>query len=847
MMGWETANNGEAVGAPGAGLSIVTTPLPTGGGGRVLKNDGTSTAAQTIYNNLDGSPALPSTGFYCTFRFRIDATGAPSTQRLSQFIIIYDTAGTFQGLLQIQHWTDNNFYVWWSNGSTEWQFGNVSGQVSANTWVSCRAFISPTRVKVWLNGTLYDTGALADAYTTTAVDQTRSLVVSSIGGSTSDTTHPFYMDDLCLWDSDPGCVPFVIARQFSANSSTNNGWTAVGGANKFSNVSETPVGTTNAISSASANNIQLFVPNTFSSTETGKGSGVITAGTHVILGARISAVGKTSATSSSGNLIKLRWKNSSAATTDWSFTTLTTTDSWLDLNTGSGKVNGQGLFYPSSVADLNGSEFGVSSDLGTRTKTVEDIWVNVAFAPGRWLPAAAGSYSMSGVAATTRIRLTEAADPGSYAMTGSAANVTKSASPKSVVAGLGSYSITGQAAGVKDNKTVIAAAGTYTITGQAALVKVGKKVLAAASSYAITGQAAGVKKNDAVVAASGSYSMSGTAAGVAHGWKIAAGVGSYSITGQPASPRRGRTLTAGAGSYSMSGTAAGVLHAWKVAAAPGSYAMTGTDATLAKQAPKSVAADPGSYSISGQIAIVRKAYTEAAGAGSYAVTGQAAGVKLGRKVAAAAGSYQLTGTSAGVRRAFKALANAGTYQITGQAAGVLKTRAVVGGTSSYTLSGQPALTIRSRKFAADPGGYLISGTDATLFHDQIIPEEPHYGGTGVGGGYWKRVPDHFEAQRRAREEAAAAFRRVAATKVAQRKEAAQRASDALAAMAVTLPPADPQIDILHQLQAYLEGLIEQERIRAEEAREAARMWAMIEREMARKQEEELMVVLSLAL
>lgn len=138
------------------------------------------------------------------------------------------------------------------------------------------------------------------------------------------------------------------------------------------------------------------------------------------------------------------------------------------------------------------------------------------------------------------------------------------------------------------------------------------------------------------------------------------------------------------------------------------------------------------------------------------------------------------------------------------------------------------------------------------------------GGTGVDFGWGssvQRVSDtRWKGVKEARELAAAAFREVEKAKPAQRKQAAQEAVEAVAKVAKAIQPPitqlpqletsfDAVLQDLDTLQAYLAGLMEGERVKAAQAREAAERWAMIERELIQQAmlEEELMIVLALAL
>lgn len=116
-------------------------------------------------------------------------------------------------------------------------------------------------------------------------------------------------------------------------------------------------------------------------------------------------------------------------------------------------------------------------------------------------------------------------------------------------ANAGSYAITGSAATFRRTTKVSAESGSYAITGVAASLEAAKKLVVNAGSYAITGSAASFIKGKLVAAAAGVYTITGSAAGLRKTWKLFANVGSYLITGAAATLLRtkGSTITVVAG------------------------------------------------------------------------------------------------------------------------------------------------------------------------------------------------------------------------------------------------------------------------------------------------------------
>lgn len=103
------------------------------------------------------------------------------------------------------------------------------------------------------------------------------------------------------------------------------------------------------------------------------------------------------------------------------------------------------------------------------------------------------------------------ADAGSYALTGQAATLLRS---YAVTGDYGSYALAGQAATLLRSFSLDGAYGTYTVAGQQATLSRSYAVEAAAGSYATDGQAATILFSRLLEAASGSYSVTGQGATV---------------------------------------------------------------------------------------------------------------------------------------------------------------------------------------------------------------------------------------------------------------------------------------------------------------------------------------------
>lgn len=101
----------------------------------------------------------------------------------------------------------------------------------------------------------------------------------------------------------------------------------------------------------------------------------------------------------------------------------------------------------------------------------------------------------------------------------------------------GSYAITGSAATFRRALRLSTSIGSYAITGSAATLKASYKLATAIGSYAITGSAATFRRGLRLVTAPGSYVLTGSAAAFRRALRLTTSVGSYVLTGSAASIR----------------------------------------------------------------------------------------------------------------------------------------------------------------------------------------------------------------------------------------------------------------------------------------------------------------------
>lgn len=249
-----------------------------------------------------------------------------------------------------------------------------------------------------------------------------------------------------------------------------------------------------------------------------------------------------------------------------------------DAGTDVGSVK---LVSQSKIATGTGNQSWAVTTVAARQSARSNVVIGGTLAAFS-LPAAQGSYALSGTAATMRLGL------------------------PAMVAGVGSYALTGTAASPLHGWLLTAAAGSYALTGTAASPFYGRDLAATAGSYVLTGTTVTLTAsvNKVTMADPGTYVLTGTDANLLHAWLLAAAAGSYALSGTAASPLLGLKIDA---------------------TVAGSYLLTGTDVALnAATGNKTLLADLGTYLLTGTNATLSAGFMVAAAAGSYALTGTAA-------------------------------------------------------------------------------------------------------------------------------------------------------------------------------------------------------------------------------
>ena len=135
----------------------------------------------------------------------------------------------------------------------------------------------------------------------------------------------------------------------------------------------------------------------------------------------------------------------------------------------------------------------------------------------------------------------------------------------------GSYAVTGQAATLKRNRSLSLAAGAYSYSGVSAGLKRNVKLICAAGSYLLTGNAATLTYTPGAV-----------------NYTLVCSAGSYSLTGQAATLTRGYALNVAAGAYVVAGNDAALTYTpgqvdYTLACDAGAYVVVGVSAELSYQ------------------------------------------------------------------------------------------------------------------------------------------------------------------------------------------------------------------------------------------------------------------------
>lgn len=252
----------------------------------------------------------------------------------------------------------------------------------------------------------------------------------------------------------------------------------------------------------------------------------------------------------------------------------------LQADAGVGSLTGsQALLAASRAIAGDSGAYSITGVDATLTYTAATLW-QVSWAEmevpsaavAAVLNAEAGTFSLTGVAATLAVSRELLANSGSYAITGALATLVGA---RNVNAVAGSYAISGVAASLTQAKNVNAESGSYNVTGvDATLVYTsGLQILSAdAGTYSLTGSSASFNKGIVVVASPANYTSAeyvdpgyvdpgyvgndNPPAALLATRKLNLESGSFNVTGSAVTLERLRQLNAEFGLYNLTGAAA---------------------------------------------------------------------------------------------------------------------------------------------------------------------------------------------------------------------------------------------------------------------------------------------------
>jgi hypothetical protein len=190
--------------------------------------------------------------------------------------------------------------------------------------------------------------------------------------------------------------------------------------------------------------------------------------------------------------------------------------------------------------------------------------------------------------------------------------------------------------------------------------------------------------------------------------------GRYQLSGTDVTiTKTGRILQAVPGTYAMTGSPVSLRVGRRITADPGSYTQTRTDVRLLIG--RRLVADPGSYVMSVSSADITYiiGFFLHAEKGAYALQGSDVRLIYGRRLVAAPGLYSITGTDVSwvYRRMIKAAP--GAYALTGADVQLRVGYRLAAQPGAYVLTGSDVGLI-NRRLIADPGTYALAGSAAGL-------------------------------------------------------------------------------------------------------------------------------------
>lgn len=172
--------------------------------------------------------------------------------------------------------------------------------------------------------------------------------------------------------------------------------------------------------------------------------------------------------------------------------------------------------------------------------------------------------------------------------------------PSNMTCDAGSYTLTGNAATLTKASALAPDAGSYTVAGNTTTLTVARILTCDAGSYTLTGNAVTLTKASVLLPAAGAYTLTGNDAALTYqqAGSLTCDVGTYTVTGFDTTLTVARLLTANTGDYTTTGLDVTFTVGTTLICDSGNYTVTGFDPTLLYI--RSLSATTGAYTVTGQ-------------------------------------------------------------------------------------------------------------------------------------------------------------------------------------------------------------------------------------------------------
>lgn len=385
------------------------------------------------------------------------------------------------------------------------------------------------------------------------------------------------------------------------------------------------------------------------------------------------------------------------------------------------------------VASTNGQMSVYNAD---QTGTGDDPYLEVVYSSATFT-AAAGSFTLTGIASTLSYGRKITAAPASFTLTG--VDATISTTGKVLVASPAVFTLTGGTALLVKGPFLVCAKAAFTFTGTAISFTIARKIVAVYGIYELFGGLVTFVKNRSFTAASAAFTLSGTAVTFVYTSKIihtpprvfmlegkavtmrwdhylTATGAAFTLTGTTTPLNYGKTITGDRATFTLTGTAVSLKYGYRLIHTPvRAFTLTGIATTLTNA--RRVTGAAASFTLTGTAAGLARGLKLVSAAALFTQTGIAAGVLTTRLITPAVGSYALTGSAVLMPRSYPPITIVpASFTLTGTAAGLRNQRKVVASGSAFVLTGVTVGLTSARRVTATGTTYTLTGIAAGVTH-----------------------------------------------------------------------------------------------------------------------------------